>query len=171
MWPHAPAHHLTEAGAYIVTAATWRRQPFFRQREELLHDKLLAVADELGWRLQAWAVFSDHYHFVAHSPEDATNLRALVRRLHAITATMINRADRTPARRVWCNYWETHIADERSYLARLAYVHQNAVKHGIAVVASHYPWCSATWFESLSSPARVATVYSFPTDHVSVPDL
>ena len=171
MWPHAPAHQLSEAGAYILTAATSHHRPFFRQRERILHDKLLELADEHAWRLEAWAVFSNHYHFVAHSPDQASGLRTFIRRLHAITATTINRADRTPARRVWSNYWETHITGERAFLARLAYVHQNAVKHGLVAIASDYPWCSAGWFELRSPAARVAMVYSFPTDRVSVPDL
>jgi putative transposase len=28
------------------------------------------------------------------------------------------------------NFWETKLTFEKSYLARLNYVHQNAVKHG-----------------------------------------
>ena len=28
------------------------------------------VAHEFGWQLEAWAVFSNHYHFVGHSPEE-----------------------------------------------------------------------------------------------------
>jgi putative transposase len=171
MWPHAPAHHVSEAGAYIVTAATYRREPLFRGREQLVHDALLQLALELDWRLQAWAVFANHYHFVALSPVSPASLPAFIRRMHASTATVLNRQDRTSSRRVWSNYWETRIKSQRSYLARLAYVHQNAVKHGLATRASNYEWCSATWFESRASGAQVATVYAFPTDRVRVPDM
>jgi hypothetical protein len=37
---------------------------------------------------------------------------------------------------------------EKSWLARLNYVHQNAVKHGLVPIAHQYPWCSAPWFET-----------------------
>ena len=35
----------------------------------------------------------------------------------------------------------------KSYLARLNYVHQNPVKHGLVRVANQYRWCSAAWLE------------------------
>jgi len=59
---------------------------------------------------------------------------------------------------------------ERSWLARLNYVHQNPVKHGVVPVANQYPWCSAAWFERTASPAQVKTIYSFKTDRVNVYD-
>jgi putative transposase len=59
---------------------------------------------------------------------------------------------------------------EKSYLARLNYVHQNAVKHGLVRIANQYPWCSAAWFERTATPAQVETIYSFKTDKVRVFD-
>ena len=49
------------------------------QRLEFLHDSLLGLAEEYGWNLQAWAVFSNHYHFVAMSPPDAESWRFSLR--------------------------------------------------------------------------------------------
>ena len=63
-----------------------------------------------------------------------------------------------------------HFHSERSYLARLNYVHQNAVRHGLVVVANQYAWCSAAWFEGEATPAMVKTLYGFKTDQINVPD-
>jgi len=52
----------------------------------------------------------------------------------------------------------------------LNYVHQNAVHHGLTIVATDYAWCSAAWFETNARPAFAKSVYSFKTDHVNVPD-
>jgi len=52
----------------------------------------------------------------------------------------------------------------------LNYVHQNAVKHGLALVANQYPWCSARWLERTASPAMVHSIYRFKTDKVSLDD-
>ena len=73
-------------------------------------------------------------------------------------------------RTVWHNFREARLTYQYSYLARLNYVHQNAVKHGLVQVANQYPWCSAAWFERLASPAQVKTIYSFKTDQVKVED-
>jgi putative transposase len=59
---------------------------------------------------------------------------------------------------------------QRSYLARLNYVHQNAVKHGLVQVASQYPWCSASWFEKNSAQSIIKSIYRFKTDRIAVPD-
>ena len=103
-WPHAPTHLLGAAGAYFITAATYQKAHHFRGRPrlEVLHRGLLTVACEAGWQLEAWAVFSNHYHFVASSPETgADSLRPMLSRLHERTAKWINRLDATPGRKVW----------------------------------------------------------------------
>src|SRR6266568_1178059 len=50
-------------------------------------------------------------------------------------------------RRVWFQYHDTQLTFEKSYLARLKYVNENPVHHGIVLRATNYGWCSARWFE------------------------
>jgi putative transposase len=171
-WPHAPVHRLDAAGAYIVTAGTYQKAHLFRGRDRLsmLQDQLLAITGEHGWKLQAWAIFSNHYHFVTLSPGGTASLRWLVQQFHSLTARKLNRLDGVEGRKIWYEYWDTHLTYERSYLARLHYVHQNPVRHGLVQVATAYPWCSAGWFEQAASPAFLNTVASFKIDRVSVPD-
>jgi putative transposase len=139
----------------------------------VLHRGLLTVARDFGWHLEAWAVFSNHYHFVGHSPDeaaDATSLISMLKTLHVKSAEWVNKLDRTPGRQVWYNYRETRLTFQKSYLARLNYVHQNAVKHGLVLVANQYPWCSAGWFERNAAPAQVDAIYRFKVDHLNIPD-
>ena len=174
-WPHAPTHQLCVRGAYFVTAGTYLKVHHFRGTERLrvLHRGLLTVARDFGWQLEAWAVFSNHYHFVGHSPSagpDAVNLSDMLSNLHVKTATWINKLDGAPGRRVWFNFRETRLTYQRSYLARLNYVHQNAVKHGLVPVANQYPWCSARWFERMASAAMVRSIYRFKIDDLRLED-
>jgi len=129
------------------------------------------VARDFEWRLEAWSVFSNHYHFIGHSPvEGANNLSEMLGLLHEKTAKWVNRLDDESGREVWHNFWETKLTHRNSYLARLNYVHQNPVKHGLAPVANQYPWCSAGWFERTARPAQVKTIYSFKVDKLKVLD-
>ncbi|CAN5887416.1 transposase [soil metagenome] len=171
-WPHAPLHQLSERGIYFVTAATYQKQHHFRNAERLavLHRGLLHVCDDFGWRLEAWAVFSNHYHFVAESPGTAESLSCMLGQLHEKTAKWINKLDAMPGRKVWHNYRETKLSFPASYFARLNYTHQNAVKHGLVSEASQYPWCSASWLEEKASPAMVKTISRFSTEKIHVPD-
>ncbi|MDR2679052.1 MAG: transposase [Zoogloeaceae bacterium] len=172
-WPHAPTHRLSESGTYFVTAGTYRKQHFFKGtlRLDVLQRGLLSVCAEFGWRLEAWCVFPNHYHFVAHSPEGgADSLSPMLKKLHGNLAVWINKLDKTPGRKVWHNYWDTRMTYEKSYLARLRYTHANAVHHGLVPVANQYAWCSAAWFERTATPAQVKTIYGMKTDSVRVMD-
>jgi len=174
-WPHAPIHQLAGAGTFFVTAATYKKAHYFAgpQRLEVLHRGLLTVAHDYDWQFEAWAVFSNHYHFIAHSPEgseSAANLSAMLGRLHERTAKWLNGLDTTPGRKVWHNFWDTRLTFEKSYRARLNYVHQNPVKHRLVPVANQYPWCSAGWFERTASPSEIKTIYSFKIDALKVGD-
>jgi len=131
------------------------------------------VANEFGWHLEAWAIFSNHYHFVGHSPamdDDAKSLEPMLRKLHSKTSAWVNSMDGAAGRQVWHNYWDTRLTHLGSYLARLNYVHNNAVKHGLVECAGAYPWCSAAWFESTATPAQVKTIYGLDVTKLRVYD-
>ncbi len=172
-WPHAPIHRIGADGVYIVTGATLYKQPLFPSAEKLnlLEHELLTLARKYDWQLEAWAVFVNHYHFVARGRDKAKPFKKFLQHLHSNTARRLNALDASAGRRVWHNFWDTKLTYERSYLARLNYVHQNAVKHGLVNVASQYPWCSAAWFERTASPAMIKTIYSFKTERVTIADI
>jgi putative transposase len=155
-----------------VTAGTLYKHHWFRGPAalDLLESALLRLAKEFSWQLEAWAVFSNHYHFVAHAQPGATDLRTFIKHLHGQTAQDLNRVEGRAGRPVWYNFRDTQLTYETSYLARLNYVHHNPVKHGLVPVANQYRWCSAAWFERTATPSQVQTIYSFKIDKVNVAD-
>ena len=172
-WPRAPLHLLSESGIYFVTAGTYLKAHRFHEdsRLEVLHRGLLAVAEEYRWHLEAWSVFSNHYHFIGVSPGGgAESLSKMLGKLHMKTGQWINRLDQTPGRKIWHNFRETILTFETSYLARLNYVHRNAEKHGLVAQAERYPWCSAGWFAKNATTAQQKTIAEFPIDRVKVFD-
>lgn len=174
-WPHAPPHQLSERGTYFITAGTYQKQHHFGSRNRLrnLQNTLFEKAAKFSWHLQAWALFSNHYHLIAASPdseETASSLSVFLKELHGSTAHFVNALDEFSGRHVWHNFRETKLTYEASYFARLHYVHTNPVKHGLVPVANQYPWCSAAWFEQNATPAQVKTIYSFKTDQLNVQD-
>ncbi len=170
-WPHCPRHEVSAAGAFMVTAATYLKAPVFcsRPRLDLLQSHLLQLAEEYCAALQAWAIFPNHYHFVAVLA-DPTKLPVLIRHVHSLTARQANELDASIGRRVWFQYWDSRLSFEKSYFARLRYVHENAVHHGLISVASNYPWCSAGWFERCAEASFRQTTLTFPYDTINVSD-
>ncbi len=171
-WHHAPLHRLEEQGIYMVTAGTRHKEHFFpgSDRLDLLQEHLFVYAREFGWELQAWAIFSNHYHFIAASPEDPKDLRRFLGKLHMKTGQAVNQADETPGRKVWYQFWDTHITFESSYWPRIRYVQENPVKHGLGPVATQYRWCSATWFEQRAEPAVRRKLQSFRINQLKIHD-
>lgn len=171
-WPHAPSHEVTHPGAYTVTASTYGKEKLFNTEAklDLLESTLLSSLDDLGWSVQAWAVFANHYHFVGFSPESGLNLRAIARAVHETTAREINRTDDRAGRMVWYRSWDTRLTFSRSYMARLAYVHGNPVKHGLVRDSADYRWCSARWFAEKANRPFYESVMRFKTDNVNVVD-
>ena len=175
-WPHAPPHRLSETGVYFLTARTRDKQHLLADDDmkDWFEAKLLELCAEFGWQLEAWCVLSNHYHLVAHSPsglDGAESLSAMIQKLHSLTTKELNRRENKPGRtRLWQNFRETHLTFQRSYLARLNYVHQNAAHHGLVKVGSDWKWCSAKKFKESVTPAWLKTIVSFKYDEIAADD-
>lgn len=169
-WPHAPLHRFAANGIYFITGATYLKQHFYRLTESLnrLQDRLFALAREHECTLQAWALFSNHYHLVAQS--EGERLRRMLSHLHSVEAIACNKIDGVAGRKVWYQFWDTELTFQRSWMARLRYTHENAVRHRLVAHATDYPWCSAGWFERTATRSLVETVRRFGVERIRVLD-
>jgi putative transposase len=75
-----------------VTGATLHKGRLFSTDEKLslLESDLLTLAKQHHWHLEAWAVFVNHYHFVARGHPDALALDQFLNQLHSDTARKLN---------------------------------------------------------------------------------
>jgi putative transposase len=155
----------------MITAATYLKTPFFASRErlDLLQGWIFDLSLRYGAALQAWAIFPNHYHFIA-ALKEPTSLSRFIGHIHTKTAMDVNRLDGIMGRRVWFQFWDSHLTHRGSYFARLRYVHENAVRHGVVHLASNYPWCSAGWLERKATTAFRKTILKCRCESVSVRD-
>jgi len=169
---HTPPHWFAPSAIYMVTGATLYQQPWLDSDVKKRHfcETLFERARILNWSIEAWAVMSNHYHFLAHAPENAITLKSLIQGVHSISAKFVNGLDNAPGRRVWYNYWDSCITHDTSYYARLHYIHQNPVKHGYVVNAEDYPFCSYKWFLETESLEFRSLIFSQPIDQVNIKD-
>src|SRR5215831_2122142 len=140
-WPQAPPHYFTPHSTYILTASTLDRKPLFNcgAKLDLVRDTTFELARSYTLILQAWAFFSNHYHLVVSFENTHAAHCDFVRHLHRQLTIPLKQVDRTFGRRVMYEFWDTHLTFERSWLARLNYVHQNPVKHEVVRLANQYP--------------------------------
>ena len=127
---------------YMVTGAILHNHHLLIEsnRKELVLQTLFERATLLGWNLQAWAILNNHYHFIVQAPQNAITLKKLIQQIHSITAIQLNKWDHTPGRQVWFNYWDSCLTYERSYLARLHYVHLNPLNMGLLIMQWTIPF-------------------------------
>jgi len=156
----------------MITAGTLHKAPLFNTpgKLALFRETSFNLLADYSISLRAWAFFNNHYHLILGFEDAKVPHRTFIRRLHRDLAVRLNETDATPSRKVMYQFWDTELTFEKSYLARLNYVHQNAVHHGLVPVANQYPWCSAAWFEEQAPQSFVNTVYSFKIDRLNVAD-
>jgi putative transposase len=171
-WRHAPPHLLLPDNTYMVTAGTYRKKSLFNTPDKLnlLQNTLIEEITRSEWLLEAWAILANHSHFIAQISENSESLPSIIQSLHSKTAIWLNRVDNMPSRKVWFQYWDSCITHEKSYWARLKYVHTNPVRHGIVEDAGRYPWCSFSWFIKDAEPVFRQAVLSSKIDRLSVRD-
>ncbi|MHB0971417.1 MAG: transposase [Thermoanaerobaculia bacterium] len=160
------------SGQFSRAAGTYLKIHHLNSRARLdrFEDMLLVGIRDAGAEIHAWSVFSNHYHVVLSMVAKPERIREVLTDLHDASANEINADDGIAGRKVWYQFWDTALTFQKSYLARLNYVHTNPVKHGLVAKASNYPWCSAGWFEREARPSLVKTVYSLKTDRINVKD-
>ena len=105
-WPHAPPHHFTTHGTYLITAATLHRKRLLDSsaKLDLLRDTTFELPKSYALLLHAWAFFANHFHIVMSFENTAMTHRDFMRHLHRELAIRLNRIDATPGRRVMSEF-------------------------------------------------------------------
>jgi putative transposase len=111
----------------MVTCGTYQKAHFFNTpaRLDAFRRLFFSCITEAKWDLHAWAIHSNHYHFIASSPEDPGSLRRMLSKRHTLSARDINAQDRQAGRKVGFQFFDSHITFTNSYLARLLSITHN----------------------------------------------
>jgi hypothetical protein len=105
-WPHAPPHHFTPHGVYMITAGTLHNAPLFgtAAKLDLFRDTTFELIDDYSISLRAWAFFKNHYHLVVGFEDAQTQHQVFVRHLHRQLAIRLNAIDATPSEKLCISF-------------------------------------------------------------------
>src|SRR5258706_13431116 len=140
-WPHAPLHRFgDEEAVYFVTGATYLKKHHYRSTEriERLQARFFRLAEEYECHLQAWSIFSNHYHLVAGVR--GTALHGMLTDLHREEGLACNAEDGARDRQGGYQVRERVLRFERSWLGRLGYTREKAVDPRLVSGGSRYRW-------------------------------
>jgi putative transposase len=140
---HSPPHFHNISGTYLITAACYEHRPIFDHRDDLsyLSNEMLDSLKEAKISPQAWIFLPNHYHFLA-TVGDIRLIGETLRLAHSRIATQMNGRHAQRGRKVWYQYNDRLIRNDRHYLATINYIHDNSVKHGYVDDACAWAWSS-----------------------------
>ena len=169
---HTPPHLFRANAIYMITGSTYKQKYLLTQnaKKQNFCDVLFARANQFEWLLMSWAIMDNHYHFIAQAPEKVETLSKFIQAVHSLNAIFVNKSDGIIGRKVWYNYWDTCITNETSYLARLRYVNENPVKHGIVASPEDYLFCSYRWVNESFDADFLMRIFSQPIDRIKIKD-
>jgi putative transposase len=144
---HAPTHLFLTDYHYFITAGTYRRKPYFDSdaQKELLFNTISETLKDNCGELQGWVILANHYHILTKL-KDAFLLPQTIRKIHSISAVLVNKSSKQPGRKIWYQYWDECIRDERDFYAKLNYIHLNPIKHGYVNDPESYEFSSYNFY-------------------------
>jgi putative transposase len=107
--------------------------------------------------LHGWVILNDHYHILVKL-KDVFILPDLIRKVHSKSAVILNKEHVRPGRKVWYQYWDECVRNERDFYVKLNYIHLNPIKHGYVDDIASYRFSSyrhylqlegATWLNDV----------------------
>ena len=127
---HHPPHIYKDDTLYFITAGTIEKEKFFNtaEKKKFFYRTLKSVLKKYGYHLHAWIVLDNHYHFLIKIAT-GENLKFFIKDLHSLSAKRINESDDRAGRKVWFQYWDRCIRDEKGFYKYFNYIHHNPVKH------------------------------------------
>ena len=172
-WHHSPPHIFKTDENYMITSGTYHKEHFFNTSAKLkmLETIIIDYMNESSWTPVAWAVMSKHYHLIVRPPaEKYFNLSRIFKSIHGKSAIQLNKIDNVRGRKVWFEFWDTCLTHENSYYARLKYVMNNPVHHGIVKTAEDYDFCSAGFFKFNADKQIRKRLESYGTENLNIID-
>jgi len=172
IYKHNPPHLFLSNATYIITASTYKRKRFFHNDElkSLVLISILHYFSKYSWHIKAYVILTNHYHLLVHAPENNVSLSKSINNIHRYTAHKINQINKKSGMKIWWNYWDTCLTYEKSYYARLNYIHFNPVKHGYVDDPKKWKFSSYNEFCELDYPEAKKVEKEFPFDRVKVYD-
>jgi putative transposase len=114
---------------YFITNITYQRKPIIIDNIDLLWRAVENVKLKRNFKLLAWVILPDHFHFLIDSKNDP--ISATIHDFKLSFSSHYRKRQCIHSGKVWqLRFWDHIIRDECDYNRHLDYIHYNPVKHG-----------------------------------------
>ena len=127
---HHPPHILEDNTWYFITAHTLGEKDLGREDFKNIWINIIKeLTKKFNYRLFAWVILNNHYHILC-KVRKSKELPTFINRLHGSTSYYINKKRCSQGEKIWQNYWDRIVRDEKDFWIKFNYIHYNPVKHG-----------------------------------------
>jgi len=160
---HHPPHVLVDNTWYFITSHTLGEKDIVREDfKNIWINTVKELTKKFNYRLYAWVILNNHYHILC-KVENSKNLPNFINRLHGSSSYSINKKRDSQGRKIWQNYWDRIIRNERDFWVKFNYIHYNPVKHGYVTEPCKWEYSSYRYFLERKGETWVADCWqSYP---------
>jgi REP element-mobilizing transposase RayT len=124
-------------------------------------------------KIFAWVLLDNHYHLLIKINKKEA-LTRFIQNLHANSARLLNKLDNTKGRKIWYQYWDHCIRDEKDFYKHFNYIHNNPIKHKKAAnlqelkkykFSSFNSWIEKKGGEWINSCFEIYPIFDFIVDN------
>jgi putative transposase len=160
---HHPPHILVDNTWYFITAHTLGENDIGSEDFKIIWiNTIKELTKKFNYQLYAWVILDNHYHILC-KVRDSKKLPTFINRIHGSTSYYINQKRNSQGKKIWQNYWDRIVRDERDFWIKFNYIHYNPVKHGYVTGPDKWAYSSYGYFLERKGETWVADCWqSYP---------
>ena len=149
-YKHNPPHHFKKNSYYFLTGGTYHKKPYFNADDEkrMLFTVITEFMELYEAKLVCYSIMDNHYHIV-FLIKNAYQIPEMVRKIHSKSAVLLKKQGflSVESNKVWYNYWDTTIRNEKMLYQFINYAIYNPLKHGYIENIIDYKFTSYHWYK------------------------
>ena len=158
---HSPPHRVGKTDYYHLHATCFEHKPIIGTTPERLSEfteRLLETMKQFLAIVFAWCVLPNHYHLLIKST-DILMLFKEIGKLHGRLSYLWNGEENCRGRKVWYNFRERYIRNQRHFWIVMNYIHHNPVHHGYVKHWQEWPFSSAMEFIEMVGREKAGEIW------------
>ena len=141
-----PPHIFQDNTIYFVSVKTIEGKHYFDtdSKKSIAKKVLLKALSKFNISLYAWVILNNHYHLLFHL-QKGEDLWKFIKNLNENSSRILNETENKIGRKIWYQYWDYCIRNEKDFFLHFNYIHHNLVKHNYFKTqeeVANYRFCS-----------------------------
>jgi len=119
-----------------------------KNRKEIVFEIFSNIFQDTDVSLYAFVILDNHYHLlleIGMTSRKGVGIPRIINRCNCVIAKKLNEIDGCKGRKVFYQYWDWCIRDEKDFYSHFNYIHGNPIKHGLVKdfeELKNYKFCS-----------------------------